>query len=178
MKKKIFAICGSTRDSSSNLLLLKVIEKLTVTLFDFEIFNELSLLPHFNPDENSDDIPSVRSFRNKIREADGVMICTPEYAHGVPGSLKNAIDWTVGTAEFLQKPTVLITASTDGQFAHQALLETLNVLEAKNMKELNLNIQFIRSKINPNGEITDLEVEKSILNLINKLIYTIGFEDE
>ena len=66
-------------------------------------------------------------------DADGVIICTPEYAHGVPGSLKNAIDWTVGTGEFSGKPTMLITASTDGKNGHKALLETLKVIEAKNI---------------------------------------------
>jgi len=166
-KKKIFAISGGTRTNSSNLSLIKAIEKLTADQLTFHIFNDLAALPHFNPDLNSDEIDIVKNFRKQISESDGVLICTPEYAHGVPGSLKNAIDWTVGTAEFSQKPTVLITASTDGEFGHQALLETLRVIEAKNIDELNLLIQFIRSKVNISNEIIDEQLKTDL----NKLMF-------
>jgi NAD(P)H-dependent FMN reductase len=73
----------------------------------------------------------------------------------VPGSLKNAIDWTVGSGEFSRRPTVLITASTDGRFGHAALLETLRVIEAGNVDRQNLLIQFVRTKVGADGKITD-----------------------
>jgi chromate reductase, NAD(P)H dehydrogenase (quinone) len=81
-----------------------------------------------------------------ISTATAVIICTPEYAHGVPGTLKNAIDWTVSANEFNNKPTALITASTDGTYAHNALLETLRVIEAKNIDRHQLLIQFAKLK--------------------------------
>lgn len=170
IKKKIFAISGSTRANSSNLSLIRAIEKLVADKLMFHVFNDLAALPHFNPDLNSDEIEAVKHFRRQIKESDGVLICTPEYAHGVPGSLKNAIDWTVGTGEFSQKPTMLITASTDGQFGHQALLETLRVIEAKNIDELNLLVQFIRSKINISNEIIDEELKVVLKNLMLNFI--------
>lgn len=169
MKKKIFAICGSTRVNSSNLVLLKAIEKLNKEKLNFEIFEDLVKLPHFNPDETESEHPLLKSFKNKIINADAVIICTPEYAHGVPGTLKNAIDWTVGSGEFHGKPTLLITASTDGQFGHQALLETLKVIEVAHIEELNLLIQFVRSKINEDSEITDEPTKEKLNTLINKL---------
>jgi chromate reductase len=173
LKKKIFAISGSTRTNSSNLSLIKAIEKLTTDKLVFTIFNGLDTLPHFNPDIDGNEIDSVRDFRAQVLESDAVLICTPEYAHGVPGSLKNVIDWTVGSGEFSQKPTVLITASTDGQIGHEALLETLRVIETKNIDELNLLIQFVRTKINAESEITDEKTKVAILNLIEKLIVVI-----
>jgi chromate reductase len=173
MKKKIFAISGSTRLNSANLNLIKAIEKLTAAKLTFNIFTQLALLPHFNPDLNGEDIESVVHFKAQLSEADGVLICTPEYAHGVPGSLKNAIDWTVGTGEFSQKPTLLITASTDGHFGHQALLETLRVVEAKNIDELNLLIPFIRTKVSLNAEIVDQTTADVLITIMDRLYLSI-----
>src|SRR6202000_1937510 len=104
------------------------------------------------------DLPDgeeVTELKRRIREADGVIICTPEYAHGVPGTLKNAIDWTVSSCEFSGKPTVLITASTDGRYGHQALLETLKVIEAREVERLALLIPFARTKVDKAAGITD-----------------------
>lgn len=172
IKKKIFAISGSTRSNSSNLNLIKAVEKLTANEFIFNIFNELALLPHFNPDLNSDEIEIIKNLRHGLNESDAILICTPEYAHGIPGSLKNLIDWVVGTGEFSQKPTVLITASTDGQFGHQALLETLRVIEAKNIDQLNLLIQYVRTKVNDIAEITDEQTRNELIKLMEFLLYS------
>lgn len=72
------------------------------------IYNDLGDLPHF--DDEEDD--KVNEWRKQINEADGIFICTPEYAFGVQGSLKNALDWTVGTGDLYEKPVGLITASS------------------------------------------------------------------
>ena len=95
------------------------------------------------------------------------------YAHGVPGSLKNAIDWTVGTSEFSNKPTLLITASTDGKYVHHALLKTLRVIEAKNIDELQLLISFAQTKIDIDKNIVDDKTLADIMELLNNLNKTI-----
>jgi chromate reductase, NAD(P)H dehydrogenase (quinone) len=166
-KIKIFAICGSTKQNSSNYNLTKAIEEEFKSIVNFTIFNDLVSIPHFSVDE----IPEpVLAFTKQIDESDGVLICTPEYAHGVPGSLKNAIDWTVGSNQFSNKPTCLITASTDGQFGHKALLETLRVLEAKHIDELQMIISFIQNKVNKEGKITDNVLKAQLILLIQKMI--------
>jgi len=144
--KKVLAMPGSIRASSSNILLLRVIAEMMATTLDVVIFDGLAGLPPSDPGVVDAPAP-VAAFRGMLRAADGVIICTPEYAHGVPGSLKNAIDWTVASCEFSGKPTVLITASTDGRFGHAALLETLRVIEARDVDRLSLLIPFVRSKI-------------------------------
>src|SRR5579871_1699390 len=137
--KKVFAISGSLRTQSTNHNLLKGIAVMESDVFEVDIYDGLGQLPHFDPGVSDSDVPvEVADLRGRMAAADGVIICTPEYAHGVPGSLKNAIDWTVATAEFSHKPTVLITASTDGRFGHAALLETLRVIEAENIDTLQL----------------------------------------
>ena len=176
-KHKIFAIPGSTRQRSSNLSLLKAIADLFSEKLEIIIFDGLSSLPPFDPDD--ENIPEqVLDFKQQIRNADGVLICTPEYAHGVPGTLKNAIDWTVSSCEFSKKPTALITASTDGRFGHNALLETLRVIEAENIDELQLLIQFIKTKVDDNNKIKDDKTLSDVLQIMNKLIATIDREKE
>ena len=176
-KHKIFAIPGSTRQRSSNLSLLKAIADLFPEKLEIIIFDGLSSLPPFDPDTDDENIPAqVQDFKQQITNADGVLICTPEYAHGVPGTLKNAIDWTVSSCEFSKKPTALITASTDGRFGHNALLETLRVIEAEDIDELQLLIQFIKTKVDDDNKIKDDKTLSDVLQLMNKLIATIDRE--
>nr|WP_294790184.1 NADPH-dependent FMN reductase [uncultured Mucilaginibacter sp.] len=167
---KIFAICGSTRKTSSNLNLIKAIADLTSESFNITIFEGLSTLPHFNPDLDNESVPEeVKDFRKQLSEAEGVLICTPEYAIGVPGTLKNAIDWTVSSMEFSQKPVALITASLSGEKAHQSLLGTLLIIEARMTSDTQLLIPFVKTKVNDEGKITDNDT----LNSVNKLIQSL-----
>jgi chromate reductase, NAD(P)H dehydrogenase (quinone) len=169
IKKNIVAISGSTRNNSTNYFLIKAIEELSEDIFNITIFEGIATLPHFNPDNNNENVSAeVMAFRQMISVADGVIICTPEYAHGVPGSLKNAIDWTVSSNEFSQKPTALITASTDGKYAHNALLETLKVIEAKDVEQNQLLIQFAKTKIS-GSQVTDKKTLDEVVNLIRNL---------
>jgi len=161
-KKNILAICGSTRKNSSNLNLIRFIAQQYADIFNFVIFEGLADLPHFNPELDNEPGPqAVNDFRSLIKAADAVLICTPEYAVGVPGALKNAIDWTVASMEFSKKPVLLITASTSGHYAHQSLLGTLLIIESRITEESQLLISSVRTKVNAQAEITDqLTLEK------------------
>ena len=171
-RKKILAISGSTRRNSTNHRLINAISMLSKEIFDVQFYKDLSSLPHFNPD--TENVPTeIKDFKELLKGCDGVIICTPEYAHGVPGTLKNAIDWTVATSDFSHKPTLLITASTDGKFAHHSLIETLRVIEVENIDELQLLISFASAKINHENKIIDedlLSVIKKLIADLNKVI--------
>ncbi|WGQ08447.1 NAD(P)H-dependent oxidoreductase [Pedobacter gandavensis] len=172
-KINILAISGSTRKNSSNGNLIKAIAALTTDIFKVEIFEGIDTLPHFNPDLDYGKVeedPQVANFRRKISAADAILICTPEYAVGVPGTLKNAIDWTVSTMNFSKKPVALITASTAGSRGHQSLLGTLLIIESSITTDTQVLISSIQTKINSSLEITDQET----LNLINKLINSLA----
>jgi chromate reductase, NAD(P)H dehydrogenase (quinone) len=170
VRKNIVAICGSTRANSTNLLFIKAIAALAIDYFDVHIFESLTDIPHFNPDLDNAQVPQpVIDFRNLLKANDGILICTPEYAMGVPGSLKNAIDWTVSSMEFAQKPVALVTASSVGQKGHASLLETLNVLEAKMNDETKLIIPFAKTKINA----ACLIVDEATLTLVKQLIHAL-----
>jgi len=96
----------------------------------FEVFTGIEELPHFNPDRDVDPPhPAVATWRSTLEEADAVVIATPEYAHGYPGALKDALDWIVGSGELVDTPVLLITASGGGGVrAGEALSPVLSVM--------------------------------------------------
>jgi len=165
---KILAITGSTRKNSSNFKILKFISEHIKTEFKVEIFEQLDEIPHFNPDLDTENPPEeVVSFRNKIKNADGVLICTPEYVFSLPGSLKNALEWCVSTTIFSNKKTGLITASASGEMAQEQLSLIMKTLEARFNENTQLLIQGIRGKINEERKIINEETALVLQNFIH-----------
>lgn len=127
---KVLALCGSLRAESVNLALLRALAGAAPDGVQVQFFDGLRHLPLFNPDEEDAAHAAVTKFRAALREADVVVIACPEYAHGIPGAFKNALDWVVGSAEFDQKPTLLLAASARGQHAPAQLAEVLRTMGA------------------------------------------------
>ncbi|HYG38056.1 MAG TPA: NADPH-dependent FMN reductase [Cytophagales bacterium] len=169
-KKKIFAISGSTRTNSSNEAILKLIATLYSEAMEVCIFNEIDGLPHYNPDLDTEEVPTnVKNFRKQIEAAEGVIICTPEYVFSLPGSLKNAIEWTVSTTIFLDKPTALIVASSMGEKAFESLTLIMKTVGAKMTESTRLLIKGARSKLNEKGGFSDEQTAKEIERLVISL---------
>ena len=168
-KIKILALNDSIRENSSNFNILKYISNQFQSEFEFEIFGALDALPHFNPDLDTDNPPKeITSFRNKIINADGIIICTPEYVFSLPGSLKNALEWWVSTTIFSNKKTGLITASASGEMGHEQLLLIMKTLESKFDNKTQLLIQGVRGKVGAEGEITNQETAEALQNFTKK----------
>ena len=166
--KRILAISGSLRQGSSNHAILTYLGNLVQPDMEYTIYNDLANIPAFDPGLDNENPPMpVVSLRQLITEADGVIICTPEYAFGVPGSLKNMLDWLVSSSTLVDKPVALITASLGGEYAHASLLLTLGALTAKLSDKTNLLIQFVRSKIGADGTITDEETIKRLYDVFD-----------
>ncbi len=153
--------------------MINAIIKLFSDKLNIKIFEGLSDIPHFNPDLDNENPPSkVYYFRKQLTEADGILICTREYAMGVPGTLKNAIDWTVSSMEFSRNPVALITASTLGQKAHRSLIETLKIIEADIPGTSQLLISSVKTKVKDDkiiDEVTLEQVKKVIHSLMNTI---------
>jgi len=176
-KRKVLAISGSTRQNSTNHSLIKAIIELSATSLDIAVFDGIGNLPQFNPDTDGDNVAKeVAHFRRQLSNAEGVIICTPEYAHGVPGALKNAIDWTISSSSFPNKPTMLITASTGGFYGHKALMETLRAIEAKNIENLQMVIPFVKTKLNVDNRIVDDKTLADVKKLISDFVETLNNE--
>ncbi|MCO4293748.1 NAD(P)H-dependent oxidoreductase [Solitalea sp. MAHUQ-68] len=165
---KILGIPGSLRTNSSSNQVLGLIPLHLPPSIEFIIYERLKNIPAF---DDSETIPeSVIHFKNSIIKADAILICTPEYAFGIPGALKNAIDWTVSSGELVGKPLGLITASSQGEKGHAAFLDVLSALSTQTPPEATLLISFIRSKLNEKGEIKDPELMKKITSVLDSLI--------
>jgi chromate reductase len=113
----ILAMCGSLNGSSANTRLLRRLAA-EVDAVEMQVWDGLGQLPFFSPDAVADE--PVERLRRSIAEADAVCIATPEYAGGMPGSLKNALDWLVGSGELYGKRVVVISAAPSLQRGHNA----------------------------------------------------------
>jgi NAD(P)H-dependent FMN reductase len=168
------AILGSTRRNSSNEIILKEIQNLFQDKVQITLYSKIDELPHFNPDIESEGVPPlVNELRELIKHSDGIIICTPEYVFSLPGTLKNALEWTVSTTVFSDKPTALIVASALGEKTFESLqliMKTLGALVSDDSKVL---IQGARSKINKDGSGVDLTVSKELQNVVESLLQTI-----
>lgn len=153
---KIVAISGSLRRASSNSALLRTAETVAPPGMRFVFYDGLESLPHFNPDRDGDDPgQAVVDFRALLASADGVVVSSPEYVHGVPGALKDALDWIVSTGELSGKPLLLLNASiSGGAHAQASLKETLSVMEAEVLPS-SLMEPFVRARIDPQRGIDD-----------------------
>ncbi|OZB91600.1 flavoprotein [Paenibacillus sp. XY044] len=169
---KITAISGSLRRQSSNTSLLHALIPLAPETMEISIFEGIGDMPHFNPDMDGDEpVPSVARFRDTIRQADGVIICTPEYAHGVPGVLKNALDCLVSSGEFVYKPVAVVSGSpieTGGEKAHQSLLMTLGMMTAELVEGGSFTVPFLNQKLR-GGEMIDEELKERLKGMLGKL---------
>jgi chromate reductase len=175
MKKTIFAISGSLRGGSSNTQLLKLFGIWLPDSINYNIYDGMGNLPHFIPTSEDEPLPdAVLNLHQQLNAAAGILICTPEYAFGVPGALKNLLDWTVATGNFVDKPVGVITASSQGNYAHPSLLTTLGALSANVIDGANLLVPFIRAKIDAEGNITDEGTEQNLRLVITNLLAAIA----
>lgn len=172
VKPKIIAISGSTRHNSTNENILKIIAELYKNSLDITLYNGIAELPHFNPDIADDQIASsVKDFRELIAAADGVLICTPEYVFSLPGSLKNALEWTVSTTVFSDKPVACIVASGLGEKALESLVLIMKTLVGTEINpETTLLISGARSKVKPDGTFSDDTTSVKIKELMEAFI--------
>jgi chromate reductase, NAD(P)H dehydrogenase (quinone) len=146
---RVLAISGSLRAASTNSALLRAVvgaapDGVSVTVFAGSDGRGVGGLPLFNPDEDiAPALPTVRGFRAALVAADAVVIACPEYAHGVPGALKNALDWVVASGELVDKPTALLHASPRSAYARVALTEVLTVMSARLVDEASVTIPLM-----------------------------------
>jgi len=173
MPHEILGISGSLRPGSSNTALLRAFASIAAPRLSVTVFEGLGNLPHFSPEIDTDHPPdSVRDLREQLDAADGVAICTPEYAFGMPGSLKNALDWLVSSGEIDRKPLVAIAASplpSGGESALANLLIVMKALNARIPPNGALSVATVRRKLNESGVVTDTGLADALSALADSL---------
>ena len=160
---RILAISGSLRARSSNTSLLRLAIDVAPDDVEIVMYDGLATLPHFNPDDDVDVPPApVIDLRARVGEADGLLFCSPEYAHGVPGSLKNALDWLVASVELPHKPVALLNASPWATHAQASLVETLTVMSTRIVHDACVTIPVARGDVDSDGAIESAEIRQGV----------------
>lgn len=177
---KLLLISGSLRSGSYNTAIISFLAKLCTDGGKIEptVYEELHLIPPYTPDldlhDSKQDLSpqKVRELRAAVKNADALIISTPEYAFEIPGALKNALDWLISSGEFVGKPTTVISASTSsagGESAHAVLVKLLGILSAKVVQDKPLCIDRVNKKIDKNGNITDEHLADELQSAVELL---------
>jgi chromate reductase, NAD(P)H dehydrogenase (quinone) len=161
----LLAISGSLRSASSNTTMLHALRAIAPAGIIVSLYDGLGDLPYFNPDldgETDTPPPSVGQLRTEIGQADGLLISSPEYAHGVPGVLKNALDWLVSSLEFPSKPVALINISPRSTFVHASLSETLTTMSASLIADPAFTISLPGKGLDVAGMLADPQISQCL----------------
>jgi len=172
--RNILGLCGSLRRTSSNKSLLEAARLLAPDGVTLTLYEHLGDLPAFNPDIADDAQPqSVTDFRAALARADAVIISSPEYVHSLPGSLKNALDWLVGTSDLVDKPVTLFNASPRATYAVAALNEILTVMSGRLVSGASVTLQLSGRELDAAGIVADEAFSAEIRRGLNELLKTI-----
>ena len=164
---QILAVCGSLRLASSNKNVLLALRSVAPAEIDVVLHPSLDSLPFFNADiEEVEPPPSVEAWRARVRLSNALVISSPEYAHGVSGVLKNALDWLVGGVGIVGKPIAVINAMPRATTAHAALVETLRVMGGKVIEQA---LPLAGRKLDADGIASDQELSARLLCVLSSL---------
>ena len=155
---RLLAISGSLRAASSNSRLIEALPLLCDPADEVVVWRGLGDLPHFNPDLDGDTLPPVAELRRLVGACDGLIICSPEYAHGVAGSLKNALDWLVPSLEFPETPVALLNASPQAHHAQAHIRDTLAVMQARVVEAASIPVPLPGRGLDTDGIVADPEL--------------------
>jgi chromate reductase len=151
---RLLGLSGSLRRVSTNTALLRALADNAPAGVTLQISDLIGVLPIFNPDREGElTPPEVDAFGRSIRDADGLVFACPEYAHGIPGGIKNALDWMVSRDEIPFKPALLVRASTRSDHALSALQEVLRTMSLRLKPEVGFSVHLLGRASERMGEI-------------------------
>ena len=184
----ILALSGSLRASSSNSALLRAASRLAPRGMRLSIFGDLRLLPPFNPDREPElydasapalryrrdlqdpGLVAVRDLNERIRQADALLIACPEYARGVPGAFKNALDWVVGSDALVRKPFAQFNASPRASHAQAALRLTLETMSGRIVEEACVAVPLLSRGFTASEIVADTSLAVPIKRALSALV--------
>ena len=174
---KILAIAGSLRKHSTNKTLLKAAARLAPEGMEIVLYEGIGQLPFFNPDLKDPEPSQVTDFRARIRSVDGLIISSPEYAHGVPGVLKNALDWLVGGSEIVGKPIALLNASPRSSLAQDSLVEILKTMSSQLVREAFVAVLLLGKNMTEEEILSDPEMAGRLTQALEAFEMSIQFHN-
>lgn len=172
--RQVLLISGSLRNGSTNTALLRTSKAVAPPRLATVLYDGLDELPHFNPDHDVSLLhPAVADLRARIASADAVLLSTPEYAGGLPGSFKNLLDWTVGGGEIYSKPVAWVNASaspTGAADAYESLRKVLGYVGAVVVEPACAHIPVTRNAIGADGHVADPSIRARLGDVLGALL--------
>ncbi|HEX4363646.1 MAG TPA: NADPH-dependent FMN reductase [Solirubrobacteraceae bacterium] len=171
---RLLLVSGSTRGGSTNTSALRTALQVAPAGVEAVLYDGLSELPAFNPDDELDgDVvhPAVASMRAAFAAAEAVLICTPEYAGTLPGSLKNLLDWTVGNGDLYEKPVAWLNVAPVGRGdgAEATLMTVLGYVTADVIEPACRRVTVPRGAVGPDGAIADGELRAALADVLETM---------
>jgi chromate reductase len=167
---KILALSGSLRADSANIRLLEAVKMLAPAGVTVTIRGPLDDIPYFNPDVEEAGLPPVpAALRAAVGSCDALLVSSPEYAHGVPGVMKNAMDWLVGGTEMTGKPVAMLNATPPAEYAQASLMETLRVMGGHFVEAASIEVPLRGSNLDADGIAEHPEFAKKITHMFGVL---------
>lgn len=166
---RVLGLCGSLRAASINAALLRAAVRLAPPSVTLALFDHLGRLPLFNPDLETDPPAPVHRLRLAVAQADALLIASPEYAHGVTGTIKNALDWLVSFEPFVHKPVAVWNASPRAHHADDALRETLKTMSADIVEPASVSLPLLGAHLGEQGMVDSPAVSSAIRQALGLL---------
>ena len=165
----VLAICGSLRAASINAALLRAAARLSPPEMRVRPLSGIGELPLFNPDlEHHRPVP-VATYQAEVTSADALLIASPEYAHGVTGTIKNALDWLVSFEPFADKAVAVLNTSPRAHHADDALRETLKTMSAVVVEQASITVPLLGAHLTEDGMVEDPTISRTIRGALEAL---------
>lgn len=159
---RVLSISGSLRAASINSSLLRAAACLAPPGVALALYRGVGELPLFNPDLEAHLPPQVCALHAAVAAADALLFASPEYAHGVTGTIKNLLDWLVSFEPFVHKHVAVLNASPRAHHADAALRETLRTMSAVIVEAASISIPLLGANLTEEGMIKDRIVSSAI----------------
>jgi chromate reductase, NAD(P)H dehydrogenase (quinone) len=173
---RLMAISGSLRRASTNTAALEALARLAPEDVKVLVYRDLAKLPPFNPDDDLEERRTpepVETLRTLVGASDALVIAAPEYAHGLPGALKNALDWLVASETFAGKPVALINTSPRAFHAQASLREVLSTMAARVTPEAFVAISLTGKTVTAQDILADPVCARRLTESLDALIAAI-----
>jgi NAD(P)H-dependent FMN reductase len=159
---QVLGLCGSLRAASINRALLGAAARLAPPGMRIARFDDLGALPLFNPDLESRPPAAVVALKQAVAAADALLVASPEYARGVSGVIKNALDWLVSFEPFVAKPVAVLNASPRAHHADDALRETLRTMSAVIVEGASVSLPLLGAHLTEDGMVSSADLSRAI----------------
>ncbi|MCH9652180.1 MAG: NAD(P)H-dependent oxidoreductase [Deltaproteobacteria bacterium] len=171
---KFLGLNGSLRADSTNRQLLLAAIAMCPPGHEIEVFENLGGLPHFNPDDSIDSSAELARFVREVRSSDGIIISSPVYARGYPGTLKNALDWLVGVDAFVDKPFMMLSASNRMPEIELTLVTVLETMSGFHVDKASIAVPLLGTRLSADEITANSEWATSIRGALQRFAETVS----